>query len=67
MVFQDGHAWLDPDGDMRVSIVFDNLIHAGEMPVTIGVFIDPGIFHTELPAKLGWDPKPETVVSNMTR
>ncbi len=59
MVFQDGHAWLDPDGDMRVSIVFDNLIHAGEMPVTIGVFIDPGIFCTELPAKLGWDPKPE--------
>lgn len=59
MVFQDGHAWLDPNDDMRVSIVFDNLIHRGEMPVTIGVFIDPGIFRTELPAKLGWDPKPE--------
>ncbi len=36
-----------------------NLIHRGEMPVTIGVFIDPGIFSAELPAKLGWDPKPE--------
>ena len=53
MVFQDGHAWLDPDGDMRVPIVFDNLSHGGEMPVTIGVFIDPGIFSAELRAKLG--------------
>ncbi len=59
MVFQDGDAWLDPNGDMRVSTVFDNLIHRHEMPVTIGVFIDPGIFRAELPAKLGWDPKPE--------
>jgi enterochelin esterase family protein len=59
MVFQDGHAWLDPDGDMRAPIVFDNLIHRGEMPVTVGVFVDPGIFRDELPAKLGWDPKPE--------
>jgi enterochelin esterase-like enzyme len=59
MVFQDGHAWLDPEGDLRVPVVFDNLIHRGEMPVTVGVFVDPGIFRTELPAKLGWDPKPE--------
>jgi enterochelin esterase family protein len=59
MVFQDGHAWVDPDGEMRVPVVFDNLIHRGEMPVTIGVFIDPGIFRAELPAKLEWDPKPE--------
>lgn len=42
MVFQDGHMYLDPDGAIRSSIVFDNLIHRGEMPVTIGVFIDPG-------------------------
>jgi len=27
---------------MRVPIVFDNLIAAGEMPVTIGIFINPG-------------------------
>ena len=59
MVFQDGHAWLDPDGDMRIPVVFDNLIHRDEMPVTIGVFIDPGIFSAELPPKLDWDPKPE--------
>jgi enterochelin esterase-like enzyme len=42
MVFQDGHMYLDPEGQMRASIVMDNLIHRGEMPVTIGVFIDPG-------------------------
>ena len=42
MVFQDGHLYLDPEGEIRASIVFDNLIHRCEMPVTIGVFIDPG-------------------------
>jgi len=42
IVFQDGHLYLDPEGEMRVSVVFDNLIHRGEMPVTIGVFVDPG-------------------------
>ncbi len=42
MVFQDGHLYLDPEGEMRASIVFDNLIHRGEMPVTVGVFVDPG-------------------------
>jgi enterochelin esterase-like enzyme len=42
MVFQDGRMYLDPDGEIRASVVFDNLIHRGEMPVTIGVFVDPG-------------------------
>jgi enterochelin esterase-like enzyme len=42
MVFQDGQLNLDPEGEMRVPIVFDNLIDRGEMPVTIGVFVDPG-------------------------
>jgi enterochelin esterase family protein len=42
MVFQDGHLYLDPEGEMRVPVVFDNLIHRNEMPVTIGVFVDPG-------------------------
>jgi enterochelin esterase-like enzyme len=42
MVFQDGHGYLDPEGEIRASIVFDNLIHRGEMPATIGVFVDPG-------------------------
>jgi enterochelin esterase-like enzyme len=42
MVFQDGRTYLDPEGEIRASVVFDNLIHRGEMPVTIGVFVDPG-------------------------
>ena len=44
MVFQDGGGYVRLDGDMRVSVVFDNLIHKGEMPVTIGLFVNPGSF-----------------------
>jgi len=42
MIFQDGHAFLNTNGDYRVPNVFDNLIYRREMPVTIGVFINPG-------------------------
>ncbi|HEV3343062.1 MAG TPA: alpha/beta hydrolase-fold protein [Pirellulales bacterium] len=42
MVFQDGGSYVNETGDFRVPIVFDNLIHRREMPVTIGVFINPG-------------------------
>ena len=50
MVFQDGvRHYLPDDQAFRVPIVFDNLIHAGDMPVTIGVFIEPGHKRTELP------------------
>lgn len=46
MVFQDGKSYVDTNGQFRVPIVFDNLIHRGEMPVTVGVFLNPG----EVPA-----------------
>ena len=59
MVFQDGHAYVADQGQFRVPIVFDNLIYKGEMPVTIGVFIDPGHKKEELPDKPGWRPPPE--------
>jgi enterochelin esterase family protein len=59
MVFQDGHAYIDEEGEFRVPVVFDNLIHKGEMPVTIGVFIDPGHKKSELPPEPGWRPYPE--------
>ena len=59
MVFQDGHTYIDEEGDFRVPIVFDNLIHKGEMPVTIGVFVDPGHKKPELPPEPGWEPQPE--------
>lgn len=42
MVWQDGGRHVDPNGPMRGSTVFDNLIHQKKMPITIGVFIDPG-------------------------
>jgi len=42
MVWQDGTRHVDPNGPMRASVVFDNLIHKKEMPRTVGVFIDPG-------------------------
>jgi enterochelin esterase family protein len=41
MVFQDGHAFVSLKGDYRIPDVFDNLIYRREMPVTIGVFINP--------------------------
>ncbi len=44
MVFQDGWWYLDPQGEIRGGIVLDNLVHRGDIPVTIGVFVDPGVF-----------------------
>ena len=43
MVVQDGGGWINESGRFRAPIVFDNLIHQGQMPVTIGIFVNPGI------------------------
>lgn len=59
MIFQDGHAYVDETGPFRMPVVFDNLIHAGELPVIVGIFIDPGHTQDELPEKPGWRPRPE--------
>jgi enterochelin esterase-like enzyme len=50
MVFQDGHKYVNTEQEYRVPIVFDNLIHKKQMPVTIGVFINPGHAGDTLPA-----------------
>src|SRR5262249_36663699 len=42
MVFQDGQAFKDENGDMRAHHVMENLIYRREIPVMIGVFINPG-------------------------
>ena len=42
MVWQDGSRHADPTGALRVPVVFDHLIHRGDMPPVIGVFVDPG-------------------------
>ncbi len=59
MVFQDGHTYVGEKGKFRAPIVMDNLIAAKEMPVTIGIFIDPGHKKEQLPEKPGWQPQPE--------
>lgn len=59
MVFQDGHAYVAEEAEFRVPVVFDNLIRKGEMPVTIGLFVDPGHKKPELPPQPGWRPEPE--------
>jgi len=43
MIFQDGAGYVKEDGAWRTPIVFDNLIAKHEMPVTIGIFINPGV------------------------
>lgn len=50
MVFQDGHKYVNVEQEYRVPVVFDNLIHKKEMPVTIGIFVNPGHAGEELPA-----------------
>lgn len=43
MVFQDGVYSLDPQGDVRATTVIDNLVHRGDLPVTVAVFVNPGV------------------------
>src|SRR5688572_23816134 len=43
MVFQDGGGFVKPDGAYRAPVVLDNVIHQKQVPITIGIFINPGI------------------------
>jgi len=47
MVFQDGNGYQNPTGGFRVPVVLDNLIHRKEVPVIIGIFINPGTVPTQ--------------------
>ncbi|MFD2256729.1 SMP-30/gluconolactonase/LRE family protein [Luteolibacter algae] len=51
MVFQDGMSYCQENRGTRAHIVFDNLIAKGEMPVTIAVFINPGVVPANHPDK----------------
>lgn len=51
MVFQDGAGFQNRKGSWRVPVVFDNLIQKKEMPVTIGIFINPGVIPPPAGAK----------------
>ena len=42
MILNDGQAMMKAPGDVQAQNVFDNLIYRREIPVMIGVFINPG-------------------------
>jgi enterochelin esterase-like enzyme len=42
MVFNDGQAMMAEPGDVQAQYVLDNLIYRREIPVMLGVFINPG-------------------------
>jgi enterochelin esterase family protein len=42
MIFNDGQAFKNMEGDVRAPNVIDNLIYRREIPVMIAVFINPG-------------------------
>jgi enterochelin esterase family protein len=52
MVFQDGQSFVSENGSYRVPVVFDNLIHKGDMPVTIAVLINPGVIPPATPGRM---------------
>ncbi len=53
LVFQDGQRATNPQGSLRVPAVMENLIHRGDMPLTIGIFITPGHRAEHYPDTLG--------------
>jgi enterochelin esterase family protein len=53
MVFQDGFNYMNPKGQFRVPIVLDNLIHKKDIPVMVGIFINPGVFPDKNPKRGG--------------
>ncbi|NBR06631.1 MAG: esterase family protein [Planctomycetes bacterium] len=53
MIFQDGSSYASEKGQFRATVVFDNLIHKKEMPVTIGVFLNPGTIPASNPKEKG--------------
>src|SRR5713101_7378898 len=43
MIFQDGSGMVDEKGTWQAPTVLDNLIQKRDIPVTIGIFINPGV------------------------
>ena len=43
MIFQDGNGFASAQGPWHAPAVMDSLIEQGAMPVTIGIFIEPGV------------------------
>jgi hypothetical protein len=53
LVFQDGQRAINPKGSLRIPTVLDNLIHRGDIPSTLGLFITPGNVSETYPDDLG--------------
>jgi enterochelin esterase family protein len=49
IVFCDGGGAQDPKGGFRVPIVLDNLIHKGDVPPMVALFVNPGTVPAALP------------------
>jgi enterochelin esterase-like enzyme/sugar lactone lactonase YvrE len=49
MIFQDGGGFQNEHGAWRAPVVLDNLIQQRAMPVTIAIFIDPGVLPAASP------------------
>src|SRR3954466_15279662 len=58
MIFNDGQAFKYEKGDIRAQNVIDNLTHRREIPVMLGVFINPGKTPTQPePNPMEWGDK----------
>jgi enterochelin esterase family protein len=64
MVFQDGHAYVSEKGQARATVVLDNLIHKGEIPVTVALFVNPGVFADKIEGRQDWSTGKKTRTSN---
>lgn len=53
LVFQDGQRAVNPGGSLRFPVVLDNLIAAGAIPRTLGIFVTPGNLSQHYPDDLG--------------
>jgi enterochelin esterase family protein len=61
MVFQDGHSYAA--GDFHAPKVIDQLVNEGALPPMILIFVNPGVFGTELKQPQGWN-TPKEMRSN---
>ena len=53
VIFCDGGGVVNPKGQMRGPVVLDNLIHKGEIPAMLGLFINPGTVPPAVPGGKG--------------
>lgn len=60
MIFNDGEMYLDVNGPVRATKVLDSLIHSGDIPIAIAIFIMPGRPY-EVPIETAYWDEPKAV------